>query len=108
MWNFRTGDLIAQTHPAIKGPLKVGIVIEDDKDTFMVKWTSYNKTFFMEKEYDIYSELSNTYLLTTVQIHRRNSDVDLLLLNSMYLDGKKGKKRKTSQANSETDIRQSQ
>jgi len=105
MWNFRTGDLIAQIHPAIKEPLKVGIVLKDDKNTFMVKWTSYNKTFFMEKEHDIYSELSNSYLLTNVQFYRKNSDVDLLLLSSMYLDGKKGNKRKASQANSETNLR---
>lgn len=105
MWNFRTGDLIAQIHPAIKEPLKVGIVLKDDKNTFMVKWTSYNKTFFMEKEHDIYSELSNSYLLTTVQFYRKNSDVDLLLLSSMYFNGKKRNKRKTSQANSETNLR---
>mgnify|MGYP003626823726 CR=1 FL=1 len=108
MWNFRTGDLIAQTHPAIEDPLKVGIVIEDNETTFDVKWTSYNKTFFMEKEYDIYSELNNSYLLTTVQIHRRNVEANLLLLSSIYFDDEyKRSKGKTSQTNSETNGRQS-
>jgi len=107
MLNFKTGDLIAYHFHNIVKPLKVGIVITDDIKTFTVKWIHYNQSFFMEKDADIYGELSNTYLLTTVQIYRDCKDTGLSLLNSMYFDGEKNQQRRTSQTNSETIIRQS-
>ena len=54
MWNFKTGDLIAKVHGLIKKPLQVGIVIDHTDSTFLVKWTSFNKDFFMEKEGDFF------------------------------------------------------
>lgn len=92
MYTFKTGDLIAKIHPAIKQPLKVGLVISDNDRTFMVKWTSYNKYFFMEKEEDIFGELNKSFLLDTVQVHRNNTEANLLLLNSTYDDGFKEEK----------------
>ena len=107
MLDFKAGDLIAyHSHNIIK-PLKVGIVITDDIKTFTVKWIHYNQSFFMAKDADIYGELSNTYLLTTVQIYRDCRDTGLSLLNSMYFDGKENRQREPSQTNSETNIRQS-
>ena len=91
MWTFKTGDLIAKVHPAIKKPLQVGLVIEHDDTSFLIRWTSFNKSFFMEKEEDIFGELNKSFLLSTVQVHRTNREANLLLLNSIYSDGEKEK-----------------
>jgi len=88
MWKFKTGDLIAKTHALIKKPLQVGIVIDHADDTFLVKWISFNKDFFMEKEGDIFGELNKSFLLSTVEWHRCNTEANLMLLNSTYSDGK--------------------
>ena len=95
MWSFRTGDLIAHKHPNIKKPLRIGLVISHHEDTFSVKWISFNKDFFMEKEEDIFKELNKTFLLDTVQIHRTNTGANLLLLNSTYSDGYRRQKKET-------------
>ena len=92
MWNFRLDDLVAQTHHAIMDPLKNGIVIESNKGTFTIKWVSYNKIFFMEKEESIYSELNKVHLLTSIQAHRMNTEAGLSLLNSNYSNDKQKEK----------------
>jgi hypothetical protein len=86
MYTFKTGDLVAKIHPAIKAPLQVGVVIQEELQTFVIKWTSYNKVFFMEKEEDIFGELNKSFLLDTVQVHRMNHEANLVLLNSSYND----------------------
>tara|TARA_R110000824_G_scaffold352993_1_gene540145 strand:+ start:3974 stop:4264 length:291 start_codon:yes stop_codon:yes gene_type:complete len=87
MWTFKTGDLIAKAHPATYRPLQMGLVIKDDAMTFLVKWVWYDKLFFMEKEEDIFKDLNNLHLLSTVQIHRQNMAPLLSLLNDSYLNG---------------------
>ena len=89
MWTFRTGDLIARNHFSCEQPLQVGLVISHDVDTFLVKWTAYNKDFFMEKEGHIFTELNKSFLLSVVQINRKNVEANLSLLNSNYNDDKK-------------------
>ena len=91
MWTFKTGDLIAKKHPLIQKPLQVGLVISHDIDTFLIKWISFNKDFFMEKEEDIFKELNKTFLLDTVQVHRSNMEANLSLLNSSYNNDKRSK-----------------
>tara|TARA_R100000008_G_scaffold12757_1_gene6363 strand:- start:10490 stop:10762 length:273 start_codon:yes stop_codon:yes gene_type:complete len=86
MWTFKTGDLVAFSPPSHEKPLKVGIVIAHDETTFNIKWTSYDKDFFMEKEGDIFQELNNSYILNIVQINRNNRKPFLVLLNSNYSD----------------------
>jgi len=86
MWKFRTGDLVAKTHPRHQKPLQVGLVINHDKETFLVKWTSFNKDFFMEKDGDIFQELNNSFLLNTVQFYRNRQEPSLVLLNSSYIN----------------------
>ncbi len=81
MWKFKTGDLIAQKLPTMGELLRIGIVISDCSESIMVKWTSYNEDFFMEKEDDIFKELNKTFILDTTQIHRQNTRANLLLLN---------------------------
>ena len=91
MWTFQTGDLVAKIHPVIPEPLQVGLVISHDETTFLIKWTSFNKSFFMEKEEDIFRELNNSYLLDTVQVHRMNMEANLSLLNSNYNNDKRNR-----------------
>ena len=91
MWTFKTGDLIAKIHPLIQKPLQVGLVINHDTDTFLIKWTSFDKDFFMEKEGDIFKELNKTFLLDTVQVHRMNTEANLSLLNSNYNNDKRNR-----------------
>jgi len=87
MYTFKTGDLVAKIHPSIKEPLQVGLIISDDEQTITIKWTSFNKSFFMEKEGDIFRELNKSFLLSTVQVYRGNQEANLSLLNSSYFDG---------------------
>ena len=91
MWTFKTGDLVAKIHPLIQKPLQVGLVISHDIDTFLIKWTSFDKDFFMEKEGDIFTELNKTFLLDTVQVHRNNMEANLSLLNSSYSNDKRNR-----------------
>jgi len=91
MWTFKTGDLVAKIHPLVQKPLQVGLVISHDTDTFLIKWTSFDKDFFMEKEGDIFIELNKSFLLDTVQVHRNNMEANLSLLNSSYSDGKRNR-----------------
>jgi|2_EtaG_2_1085320.scaffolds.fasta_scaffold93314_3 hypothetical protein len=91
MWPFKTGDLIAKTHIFTKKPLKIGLVVEHNIDTFLIKWVWLDKDFFMEKEGDIFMELNKTFLLGTAQVHRSNMEANLSLLNSKYSYGKKEK-----------------
>tara|TARA_Y100000310_G_scaffold323701_1_gene384478 strand:+ start:54 stop:344 length:291 start_codon:yes stop_codon:yes gene_type:complete len=86
MWTFKTGDLIAKTHPVTNKPLQMGLVIKDDTTTFLVKWTWYDKVFFMEKEEDIFKDLNNLHLLSMVQIHRQNKAPLLSLVSDSYFD----------------------
>tara|TARA_R110002074_G_scaffold237176_1_gene409001 strand:+ start:2299 stop:2568 length:270 start_codon:yes stop_codon:yes gene_type:complete len=86
MLTLKTGDLIAKNHPSIEGPIKIGIVISNTTEGFTVKWTSYNKNFFMEKEADIFSELNKAFLLNIETIATRHVDTSLSLLNSSYID----------------------
>jgi len=89
MWKFKTGDLIAHRHPTEDKPLKIGLIICDDEESFTIKWTSFDKVFFMEKEGDIFAELNKTFLLSTVRFYREKEESSLFLLNSMYLCGQR-------------------
>ena len=93
MWKFKTGDLIAQQHPTKKKPLKIGLVICDDEESFTIKWTSFDKVFFMEKEGDIFAELNKTFLLNTERFYRERRGSSLFLLNSTYLCGQRQHQR---------------
>ena len=86
MLSFRTGDLIAKTHPSLKVPLQVGIIICDDEWAFTVKWISFNKEFFMQKEGDIFKELNKSYLLDTVKVLRNSDNTMLIVLSSNYIN----------------------
>jgi|TARA_R110000824_G_scaffold314654_4_gene501539 hypothetical protein len=81
MYKFKVGDLIAKKYPNNGLILKTGIVLREDESSFIVKWTSYNKEFFMEKENNMFSELNNLYLLSIQSINRHNEEAFLYLLN---------------------------
>ncbi len=78
---FKTGDLIARKWNSVKKPLQIGIVVCHNKDTFTIKWTSFDKFFFMEKEGDIFAELNKTFLLNTETFYRNERDSDLCMLS---------------------------
>jgi len=80
---------VAKFHHSVGRPIQIGLVVFDNSDAFSVKWTSYNKFFFMEKEEDIFEELNKTFLLSTVSFSRDDSRHNLSLLSSIYGDGYK-------------------
>ena len=84
---FHVGDLVAKIHPSLAVVLKTGLVINSCEDTLMIKWTSFNHNFFMEKEGDIFKELNNRLLLSTVEVSRNDIHPFLILLNSNYSNG---------------------
>jgi len=102
MWSFRTGDLIAKINPSTKENLLVGLVIDDNQETFLIKWIWFDKVFFMEKEGDIFKELNKSYLLNTVQVYRRNMEANLSLLNSNYSNERSQPNRESPSANHKT------
>jgi hypothetical protein len=87
MRSFRKGDLIAKISPSVSGPLQTGIVTENRGGYFTVRWTSYNKTFFMEKKGDIFSQLNNLHLLGWESFECNVHAPFLVLLNSNYMHG---------------------
>ena len=93
MWTFKTGDLVSKSHPRKDEDLQIGIVIKDDRTTFLIKWLWYNKEFFMEKEGDIFKDLNKTYILNTETCLRERPTPLLCLLNSIYRYGKQGKNK---------------
>ena len=82
MYTFKVGDLVARRNPENGLIFKTGIVLYAFEETFVVKWTSYNKDFFLEKEGNLFENLNNLYLLSLQSIKRREEDDFLCLLNS--------------------------
>lgn len=75
------GDYVAQIHPSDGMFLKKGIVVESNKELFMIQWLTYNKQFWMESNGEEFAELNRRYLLTKMSYHRNNSDTDIIVLN---------------------------
>jgi hypothetical protein len=83
MHKFKTGDLIGIRHPMeADSAIKTGVVINENEYNIVVQWLSYDKTFFMEKQGDIFEELNKSYLLSRQSYHRLNERADLFLLSS--------------------------
>lgn len=80
--NIRLGDLIGHLHPTTSKSLKVGIVIDAQKNDFIVKWIWYDKNFFMDGKNSLFNELNKEYLLTSTTISRQRDDMVLKILNS--------------------------
>ncbi len=93
MHYFKTGDLIAKKHPKDNYYLQIGIVINDSKEEFSIKWTWYNKFFFMEKEEEIFKELNKALLLSIKKVDRASANQNLVMLNPIYFDEKEIQKR---------------
>ncbi len=81
MHDFKAGDLIAKYNPNNDEILKTGIIVHSHPETFIVKWTSYNKKFFMEKEDDMFGQLNNLYLLSLQSFNRHTEGAFLCLLS---------------------------
>jgi len=96
MYYFKVGDLVEYAHPNMQNILKTGLVIENTKSDFMVKWLWCDKLFFMEKEGDIFKELNKAFVLNTETYLRKGHTPLLRLLNSIYSDGNFNKNRGAS------------
>ena len=82
MYDFKVGDLVGIRNPQkTTSAIKTGIVVNTTKYNIIVQWTSYNRSFFMEKEDEIFEELNKTYLLSRQSYHRLNEKAALFLLN---------------------------
>jgi|TARA_R110000824_G_scaffold12966_1_gene56579 hypothetical protein len=84
MYKFKKGDLVGIKHPLRNSscPLKTGVVIAETQHDVVIQWVSYDKTFFMEKQGDIFEELNKSYLLSRQPYHRSDEKASLFLLNS--------------------------
>tara|TARA_Y100000589_G_scaffold302958_1_gene314902 strand:+ start:505 stop:759 length:255 start_codon:yes stop_codon:yes gene_type:complete len=83
MYKFKIGDLVGIEHPQKpKAAIKTGIVVDTTEYNVMIQWFSYDKSFFMEKEGEIFKELNKSYLLSKQSYHRLNERASLFLLNS--------------------------
>lgn len=83
MYKFKKGDLVGIKHPlSASCPLKTGVVVTETEYNVVIQWVSYDKTFFMEKQGDIFEELNKSYLLSRQSYHRLNEKASLFLLNS--------------------------
>ena len=82
--NIRLGDLIGHLHPTASKSLKVGIVIDTQKNDFIVKWIWYDKLFFMDDEHEVFNDLNKQYLLTETQYDRNDLNTCLKLVSCGY------------------------
>ena len=103
---FKQGDLIAKKHCATKDLLQIGVVLRSTKESFDIQWTWYNKTFFMEKEGDIFKELNNQHLLTTVTYTQEGANPLLCRLGDSYCNGTQTNSDGPNQRTYQTDIGQ--
>lgn len=78
---IQLGDFVAQMCPDNSTISKKGIVIKSLKDSYIVQWLTYNKNFWMEFEHPEFEDLNRTYLLKQMSIHRKNSEVNIIILN---------------------------
>jgi hypothetical protein len=86
MTSFKVADLVVKKHPQTGKHLQVGIIIKNQKGVLSIKWLWYNKNFFMEKEGDIFKELNNHHLLSTVHLKHEDANTILCRLSHNYLD----------------------
>jgi len=75
------GDFVGQMCPSRANIIKKGIVIQSLADSYVVQWLAYDKTFWMEFQHPVFEELNRSYLLTKTSIHRKNSEVEITILN---------------------------
>jgi len=80
--NFKIGDLVGLQHPSEHKNIKTGIVVYQGSGGFNVKWMSYDKIFFMEKEDVIFEELNKLYLLSTQHFKYKSAYTCLSLINA--------------------------
>ena len=84
---IQLGDFVAQIHPDKTMILKKGIVVESLEDSYVVKWLSFNKDFWMEFRGEVFAELNRRYLLTTMSYHRKNREADIIILSKAGENG---------------------
>ena len=68
--NFNLGDLIGLWFS--EKNIKLGIIVDSQKDNFIVKWIWYDKLFFMDQCDPLFEELNNQYLLNETAYTRKH------------------------------------
>ncbi len=81
MNKFKLGDLVGLNVPTKTYPIKTGIIVSTQDCDFTVKWTSYDKVFFMEKDDFIFKELNKLHLLSSQTFKSNTGHINLVLLN---------------------------
>ncbi len=106
MNNFQKGDLVAKVYQTNTEEirLQMGIIIKSTKACFTINWLSYNKTFFMEKEGDMFNHLNNSHLLGCEAYKHEAINPFLTLLNSNYKHGKRRRQTRKKTKNDYSSI----
>ena len=68
---YELGDFVGFRMPDGK-IIKKGIVIDRTEDSFMVKWMSYDKEYYLEEEDKAFGVLNASYILTTCSYNIKN------------------------------------
>ena len=79
---FKKGELVGLNQAATNKNVKTGIIVNQEKLGFTVRWTSYDKNFFMEKEDVIFAELNKLYLLSLQYFKHTDAHAYLSLINA--------------------------
>jgi hypothetical protein len=77
---FNLGDLVGLRFT--EKNIKLGIIINSQKDNFIVKWIWYDKLFFMDSCSPLFEELNNQYLLNET-IYARNLEHEVGCLKNL-------------------------
>jgi hypothetical protein len=90
MIDYKVGDLVSFKWPGFNKPLRVGIVLKNSQETFNVKWFWYNKTFYLEEQFDDAAKLNKKYIIGIVEYTKKSDDICIEVLsnaNYSYLYG---------------------
>jgi len=78
---IKTGDFVAQIVPYSGDNIKKGLVLDSNSDYYTVQWLSYNKSFWLKEEHEVFEELAKEFLLTRAIYFHKNSKVDIIVLS---------------------------
>ena len=88
MDDYKVGDLVSFKWPGFNKPLRVGVILNNSKKTFTVKWFWYNKSFYLEDKFNDAKNLNKKYIIGIVEYTKKSDDICIEILsnaNSSYL-----------------------
>jgi len=90
MKNYKIGDLVGFKWPGLNKHLRVGIVLQNSKKKFSVRWFWYDKKFYLENQFDDAKKLNKKYITGIVEYTKKSDDICIEILSdakSSYLYG---------------------